>query len=133
MVSISFIGHMGDTALIAGVGLANMIVNIVIISGAYGMNGALETLVTQGFGAGKLDLCGVYLNCSRLVFTLFFVPTAIFLLFTEPVLVALGQNAEAASACQVYINYLLPGVFLTAMNDGQRRFLNSFGLSSISF
>ena len=83
MVNMSVIGHMGDKALIAGVGLANMIVNILVVSGAYGMNGALETLVTQGYGAGKLDLCGVYLNCSRFVFLVFFVPSAIFLLFTE--------------------------------------------------
>lgn len=52
MVTISFIGHLGDKALIAGVGLANMITNILVISGAYGLNGALETLVTQGYGAG---------------------------------------------------------------------------------
>ena len=70
--------------------MANMTLNIIVVSIAYGLNGALETLVTQAYGARELDLCGVYLNRSRLVFTIFFIPCAVILLFTEKILVMCG-------------------------------------------
>ena len=43
---LAFVGNLGDKALIAGMGMANMILNIVVMSSAYGLNGTLETLVT---------------------------------------------------------------------------------------
>lgn len=55
-VTITFIGNLGDPTLLAGMGMANMMINVVVMSSSYGLNGALETLVTQAYGAGNLDL-----------------------------------------------------------------------------
>jgi Na+-driven multidrug efflux pump len=58
LINLIFIGHYGNEAMIAGVGTGNMINNIVCLSIINGMNGAVETLVSQSFGAGNLQLCG---------------------------------------------------------------------------
>jgi Na+-driven multidrug efflux pump len=41
-----FIAHFGDEAMIAGVGMGNMINNIICLSIIMGMNGAVETLIS---------------------------------------------------------------------------------------
>ena len=57
-----------------------------------GMNGALETLVSQAFGYGNITLCGVYLNRARVVGTLIFIPCVVLLIFAESILLKLGQD-----------------------------------------
>ena len=44
-------GHTGDPVLIAGVGMGNMIINILAFAIIFGLNGALETLISQSYGA----------------------------------------------------------------------------------
>ena len=41
------------TALIKGIGLGNIIISILCLGISQGLNGALETLVSQAFGASK--------------------------------------------------------------------------------
>ena len=57
----------------AGVGMGNCINSLVGISILVGLNGALETLVSQGFGSGDLDICAVYLNRARFILLVSFV------------------------------------------------------------
>lgn len=55
-----------------------------------GMNGAMETLVSQAYGAGQFTLCGIYLNRARLINTVMFVPLVLLLLFTKQFLLHIG-------------------------------------------
>ena len=87
-----FAGRFNDSAKLAGVGLGNTTLNIACISICMGMNGALETLVSQAFGYGNITLCGVYLNRGRVVGTLTFIPCVILLIFAESILLKLGQD-----------------------------------------
>lgn len=43
-VNLIFIGHLNDAEMMAGVGMGNMIMNILGLTIAMGLNGALETL-----------------------------------------------------------------------------------------
>ena len=94
-----------------------------------GLNGALETLVSQSYGSGNLKLCGVYLNRGRFVLLCSFIPVAVILSNAQYILVAIGQNPQVANYAQHYIIAYMPGLFLNGMFDGQRRFLNSVGRS----
>ena len=89
-----------------------------------GMNGALETLVAQAYGANQLVLCGVYLNRARLINTFLFVPLVAILLFTEPVLMALGQEKEVVKHAYKYVLVNLLSVYFLGMFDLNKRFLN---------
>ena len=74
-----FVGHLNDAAKMAGVGMGNMIINMLGLSLICGMNGAMETLVSQSYGSNNLQLCGIYLNRGRFVMVALFVPVLIIL------------------------------------------------------
>ena len=90
MANTIFAGRFDDAAKLAGVGLGNTTLNIACLSICMGMNGALETLVSQAFGYGNIVLCGVYLNRARVIGTLTFIPLAILLFSSETILLKLG-------------------------------------------
>ena len=90
--NLIFLGHFGDASMVAGVGLGSVTLNIMCLSMLYGMNGAIETLVAQAFGMKDLTLCGQYLNRGRVILTLVFIPFMILLLFTEKILIGIGQD-----------------------------------------
>lgn len=92
-VVLIYIGsYGGDNAadLIAGFGSGTLITNVLFNSFAFGLNGALETLVSQAYGAMDFDMCAVYLHRSRLVLLIFVIPCSALLLNTEKVLNLLG-------------------------------------------
>jgi multidrug resistance protein, MATE family len=80
MVNLIFLGHLNKAELLAGVGVGNMFQNFCGLSIIIGLNGALETLVSQAYGAGNLGLCGIYLNRGRFVLICTFVPVFLILL-----------------------------------------------------
>jgi Na+-driven multidrug efflux pump len=49
-INLIAMGHLNRPALIAGVGIGNMFMNMTGLSIVIGLNGALETLVSQAYG-----------------------------------------------------------------------------------
>ena len=89
-----------------------MVLNTICLSIAMGLNGALDTLVSQAFGNGQYRMCGVYMNRARVVNAAFFVPMCVVLLLTEEILIAFGQDQETSSYAETYVTTLIPGVFM---------------------
>ena len=52
MINISIVGRLNDTIALAAVSLGNIVVMMIVLSVMQGMNTALETLVSQAYGAG---------------------------------------------------------------------------------
>ena len=92
----SFVGHLGREEVLAGVGMANMHLNIFMLSLIWGMNSTFNTLLTQAYGFGDLRQCGVYLNRSRIIVTLVFLPMSIFILNTEWFFSLLGFDPSSS-------------------------------------
>ena len=46
LINTYYIGHSNDPALIAGVGMGNMLINVLAFATMQGLNGALETLIS---------------------------------------------------------------------------------------
>ncbi len=76
--------------MLAGVGLGTIMLNMACLNPLIGMNGAVETLVSQAYGSGELRICGTYLNRGRLINTLFFLPLVVLIYNAKPVLIAIG-------------------------------------------
>jgi Na+-driven multidrug efflux pump len=57
-----FVGHLGREDVMAGVGMANMYMNVTCLSMLWGMNMVFNTLGSQATGFDDLTLCGIYLN-----------------------------------------------------------------------
>ena len=70
--------------------MGNTLLNITGLSLASGLNGGLETLVSQAYGAGDYKLCGTYLNRSRAVLMVFYLPVIAFLMNCEAIMVYIG-------------------------------------------
>lgn len=74
LINVSFVGHLGDPAKVAGVGLGNMYMNITFLGIAFGLNTALATFVSHSYGQGNLKMCGEFLNKSRVVLLIAMIP-----------------------------------------------------------
>jgi Na+-driven multidrug efflux pump len=48
--------------MLGGLGLANALVNSLVLATTFGLSGVLETMVSQAYGSNQLYLCGTYLN-----------------------------------------------------------------------
>jgi len=51
LINTYYIGHTNQPILIAGVGMGNMLINVLAFAVFYGLNGALETLISSCYGA----------------------------------------------------------------------------------
>lgn len=76
--------------LIAGFGIGTVVTNVLFSSISMGLNGSLETLVSQAYGAMDFEMCAVYLHRSRLVLFIILIPCATLLMNTEYMLKELG-------------------------------------------
>ena len=93
------------------------------------MNGAAETLVSQAYGNGQLKLCGVHFNRGRLILTAFFIPLATLLMFSEHILIFIGQDPVVSAHTQEFLRYTLPAIYFYCMFDLTKRFLNCMTIS----
>ena len=128
-INLIFIGRLNDPILLAAVGMGNIAINMLGVAVFMGMNGSLDTLVSQAFGAKDIRLCGVYLNRGRWVVTIIFIPIFGMFLISGTILKAFGQNEQVANQAQNYILSYSPGIYLMALFDLQRRFLIHTGHS----
>ena len=46
-INLAFIGHHNDPAKLSGMGMGNLLISLISLGPFWGLNGALETLVSQ--------------------------------------------------------------------------------------
>lgn len=103
VINIMFVGHLGEPELVAGVGIGNVFINIFGWVILFGLNQTLVTLVSQSYGQGNLQLCGIYLNRGRVITMFAAVPITIVFYQSGNILLAAGIDAETAKYAQIYI------------------------------
>ena len=86
VINVVFAGRLGDPAKTAGVGLGTTMNHIFGCCILFGLNRAMDTLISQAYGAGNIALCGVYLNKARVIGTLAFIPVTLILMNCRTVL-----------------------------------------------
>lgn len=90
VINTIFIGQQGDATMLAALGLAHIVINLIALQPMLGANSALETFVSRQFGAGDLAECGNYLNRGRFVILCLFLPALIIMLQSDAILIAIG-------------------------------------------
>ena len=85
--------------------------------------------MSQSFGSGNFDLCGVYLNRGLLWITVSFIPIVAFVMVCEPLLIFMGQDSEISAMTQRYLMWYLPAILVTGFCEHMRKFLNSFRIT----
>ena len=132
IVNLIFIGNLNDPVALAGVGLGNMLINMICFSIGMGLNGAIDTLVSQAYGDKEYYLWGCYLNRGRIIQALFFALETTILMFTKEILLILGQSHESSEAARIYVISILPGMFAMSQFETVRRYLQAMGNYNLS-
>ena len=101
---------------------------VICISFWVGLNGAIDTWVSQAFGEKEYYLCGCYLNRGRIIQAVLFIPQALLFFLTKPLLLYLEQEEASADVAQTYIITMLPGLFALTQFETVRRYLQGMGI-----
>ncbi|KAI4328174.1 hypothetical protein L6164_020552 [Bauhinia variegata] len=119
-----FAGHVGTIEL-AAVSVENSVIAGFSFGVMLGMGSALETLCGQAFGAGQLDLLGVYVQRSWLILNFTALLLCLLYVFAERILKAIGQTTAISEAAGIFAVWMIPQLFAYAMNFPIQKFLQS--------
>ncbi|CAE7222311.1 DTX16 [Symbiodinium sp. CCMP2592] len=116
LTTLFFVAALDDEYLLGSVGLGAMAQNVFGFSLGMGVNSALSTLVSQGNGAGRLDLCNLALQQAQLLSLLVAVPSMFIMLYTGAFFEAVGINQRSARDAGEYVRgtiFVMPFHFLS--------------------
>ncbi|KAI3830671.1 hypothetical protein MKX03_005417 [Papaver bracteatum] len=123
-VTQTLVGHIGTYEL-AAVGLQNLVISGISFGLMLGMATALETLCGQAYGAGKMKMLGIYLQRSWLILLGTAIPLTLISIFATPLLSLIGQNRDIAELAGTYSIWMIPQLFMYALNFPMQRFLQA--------
>ncbi|KAF5195848.1 Detoxification-like protein [Thalictrum thalictroides] len=119
-----FAGQLGTLEL-AAFSVENSVIAGLSFGVMMGMGSALETLCGQAYGAGQLDMLGIYMQRSWVILN----TTALFLsfiyIFAGPLLKAIGQETKIAQAAGTFALWMIPQLFAYAVNFPLAKFLQA--------
>uniref|UniRef100_A0A452ZNC9 Protein DETOXIFICATION n=2 Tax=Aegilops tauschii subsp. strangulata TaxID=200361 RepID=A0A452ZNC9_AEGTS len=124
MISVMFVGHLGELALSAA-SMATSFANVTGFSLLAGMACSLDTLCGQAYGAGQHRMLGVYKQRAMLVLSLASVPVAALWAYTGRILLLLGQDPEIAAGAGGYIRWMIPALLAYGPLQCHVRFLQT--------
>ncbi|CAL0330936.1 unnamed protein product [Lupinus luteus] len=124
MISMIFLGHLGELAL-AGGSLAIGFANITGYSILSGLAIGMEPICGQAFGANRFNLLGLVMQRMVLLLLL----TSVFISFLwinmKKILIFFGQEKEIASEAQFYLIYCIPDLIIQSLLHPLRIYLRS--------
>ncbi|KAK9090304.1 hypothetical protein Sjap_023481 [Stephania japonica] len=124
VVTQAFAGHLGNLEL-AAVSIVNSVISGFTMGIALGMGSALETLCGQAYGAGQLDMLGVYLQRSWVIVNTTGLILSPLYIFAKPLLMLIGQKQDIADAAGTFAIWTLPQWFAYTMNFPVVKFLQA--------
>lgn len=123
----AILANYGDSSVVAGAGLAVMFINMFVYGVFEGLNGAIDTLASQAYGASDYYTCNLIYNRARFLNSLLFIPVATLLASSKQVLDMMGQPEAVSENTQRFLFYQLPGLFTVMHFDTMRRYLQTQG------
>lgn len=119
------LSHYGNASVVAGAGLGVMFINMFVYGIFEGLNGAIDTLVSQSYGSKDYYTCNLVFNRAKMINSIIFVPVAALLIFSSNFLDFLRQPPEVSKNAELYLAYQIPGLFFVVHFDTLRRFLQA--------
>lgn len=89
------------------------------------MGSALETLCGQAFGAGQLDMLGIYMQRSWVILNATALVLMFVYIFAQQILSLIGQTAAISKAAGTFAVWMIPQLFAYAVNFPIAKFLQS--------
>ena len=125
--TVYIISNYGSPIMVAGAGLGVMFINMLVYGVFEGMNGAIDTLVSQYFGSGDLLECNYVFNKARVINSIVYIPVATLLFFSNHLLDILNQPQEVSYYARLYLVIQIPGLYWIVQYDTLRRYLQAQG------
>nr|XP_011470328.1 PREDICTED: protein TRANSPARENT TESTA 12-like [Fragaria vesca subsp. vesca] len=123
-VSTMFVGHIGNLELSA-VSISLSVISTFSFGFLLGMGSALETLCGQAFGAGRVNMLGIYMQRSWIIlWTTCIILTPLYC-FSAPILKLLGQDADVSDLAGTFTVYVIPQLFSLSINFPCQKFLQA--------
>ncbi|XP_006852295.2 protein DETOXIFICATION 29 isoform X1 [Amborella trichopoda] len=123
-ITQAFAGHVGTLEL-AAVSMENSVIAGFSLGLLLGMGSALETLCGQAYGAGQLDMLGIYMQRSWVILLTTALILSIFYVFATPFLILIGQDHSIAHATGLFSLYMIPQLFAYAVYFPIQKFLQA--------
>ncbi|KAF3431206.1 hypothetical protein FNV43_RR25936 [Rhamnella rubrinervis] len=119
-----FAGHVGTLEL-AAVSVENSVIAGFSFGVMLGMGSALETLCGQAFGAGQVDMLGVYMQRSWVILMTTAMVLSLLYIFAYPFLLLIGQTPDISKAAGEFSLWMIPQLFAYAVNFPIAKFLQA--------
>ncbi|KAF5450245.1 hypothetical protein F2P56_030612 [Juglans regia] len=119
-----FAGHVSTIAL-AAFAVENSVIAGFSFGIMLGMGSALETLCGQAYGAGQIDMLGIYMQRSWLILVSTALLLSLLYIFAGPLLKLIGQTESISEAAGVFAIWMIPQLFAYAMNFPIAKFLQA--------
>ncbi|KAF3447413.1 hypothetical protein FNV43_RR12599 [Rhamnella rubrinervis] len=126
-VCVMMVGHVDELSL-SGVSIASSYTSVTGFSVLFGLAGALETLCGQAYGAEQYEKLGIYTYTSIISLTLVCLPISLLWLFTDKLLILIGQDPSISDVAHKYSIYLIPNLFSYATLQSLIRYFQTQGL-----
>ncbi|KAL4193443.1 hypothetical protein AMTRI_Chr06g176940 [Amborella trichopoda] len=123
-ITQSFVGHVGTLEL-AAVSVEGSVIAGLSFGLLLGMGSALETLCGQAYGAGRLDMMGIYMQSAWVILITTALVLSLIYIFATPFLVLIGQNNNIAHEAGTFALYMIPQLFAFALNFPLVKFLQA--------
>ncbi|GER34972.1 MATE efflux family protein [Striga asiatica] len=124
MISMLFLGRLGDLAL-AGGSLAVGFANITGYSILSGLAMGMEPICGQAFGAKRYTLLGLTLQRTVLLLLLTSLPISFLWLYMKQILLFCGQDESIAAQAQTYLLYSIPDLLAQSLLHPLRIYLRA--------
>ncbi|CAL8084297.1 unnamed protein product [Calicophoron daubneyi] len=112
-VSVAFCGHLGESQL-ATIGLATSVFNVFGMYVVMGLVTAGDTIFSQTYGSSLASRMDAQLIKTTVLITLCCVPSCAIYLWSEPLLLLLGQNPLVSKLTARFLMYLIPALILSS-------------------
>ncbi|ESQ34455.1 hypothetical protein EUTSA_v10009930mg [Eutrema salsugineum] len=121
----SFLPVLSCTLALAAVSIQNSVIAGFSVGIMLGMGSALATLCGQAYGAGQLEMMGIYLQRSWIILNSCALLLCLFYVFATPLLSLLGQSPEISKAAGKFSLWMIPQLFAYAVNFATAKFLQA--------
>ncbi|XP_057421943.1 protein DETOXIFICATION 51-like [Lotus japonicus] len=128
IVSVLFLGHLGDLELAAG-SLAMAFANITGYSVLSGLSLGMEPLCSQAFGANRPKLLSLTLHRCVLFLLACSVPISFLWLNMKKIMFLLHQQPQIITMAQTYLIFSLPDLITNSFLHPIRIYLRSQGIT----
>lgn len=116
-----------NSAVIAGIGLACVFINLMVFAVSTGLNSAMQSLICQSEGAGNHRSSALYVNKGRVAITLWLPLFILSSFFIQDLLISIGIELESSVVTYQFLVRMIPGLIFYCYFDHIRQYMTALG------